>query len=82
MAFAQKNASFLIYLGTNKAPSRRDTWPKYAIVKDSFWSAIGELTRGATAPFKSIEKEDKEVYWTLFKDNKEVKVCSSFDDPF
>lgn len=34
---------------------------------------VGDLALGSAAPFESTQKDDKEVYQTLFKDNKAGK---------
>lgn len=41
------------------------------MVKDSFWSTVGELALGVTAPFESVRGDNKEVNKTLFKDSNE-----------
>lgn len=48
MAATQKKIGFLTNQGTNKVPmpTDQDTWPQYAGMKGSFWSAVSAFTLG------------------------------------
>lgn len=56
-------------------PIDQDAWPHCGVVKESFLSAVSEITHGANGSSES----DEEVYQTLFEDNN--KDDGSFINP-
>lgn len=42
-------------------PTDQDRWTHYAVVNNSFWSAVSELILGTTTLFESVEGDDEEV---------------------
>lgn len=69
MDFTQKKIGFFTYSGNNKVtmPTDRDTWSGCAVVKDSLWSMVTELSLGAAALFKSVEGDEEDVYKNLVR---------------